>query len=738
MRALVSATVALLFVSSALAQQLSSSSQAPPKELPQLGACRDENSPYVESIGYGQSHACKLLILRRRLLLSDSLLEHFNAANVDTSVDPCDDFYAYVNGKWLATHPIPADQVEWWVASPLQLWNETVLAQVLEQNSAHDPKRTPNEQKVGDYYFACMDTKSIEAHTAEWLKPELDRIARINTRSDIVEEAAHLHQTIRGAWIMGDNETNAALFGFSGQADFDDASRNIALIDQGGMALPGRGFYLDQDDKAKEIRAKYLKHIASMLVLAGEKSDQANADANTVLAMETDMARAAMDPVARRDPKNINNKMSLAQVKALTPSFDWDAYLRLVKSSPSPHYIGSSPNFFKNMESMLNQHALDDWKAYLRWQMLHGNADMLSDAFVNENFDFFTRTLSGAQQIEPRWRRCVRRVDANLGEALGQVYVDRAFPLSSKQRGLQMVKNIEAALSEDIEAADWMAPDTKKQAQLKLNATLNKIGYPDHWRDYSTVAIGRASYLLNGQHAAFFEFERWVGKIGKPLDRLEWGMTPPTINAYEDPQTNTINFPAGILQPPFYEIDQDDSANYGAIGMAIGHETIHGFDDQGRKFDARGNLHDWWTTNDAKEYEARGKCISDEYTQEVPEAGPGVKQNGLLTLGEDTADNGGLHLALLALQIDLAREGKSVDDRTPEGLTLLQRFFLSYAFLGCDQLTPELTRTFVLTNPHSLPRFRVNNVVSNLPEFKKAFGCHDGQKMVRQNYCRIW
>jgi putative endopeptidase len=700
MRALVSATVALLFVAPALAQQPSSSPQAPPKDLPQL--------------------------------------EHFNSANVDTNADPCDDFSKYANGKWLAAHPIPADQVAWGVESALRLWNETVLVQVLEQNSANDPKRTPDEQKIGDYYFACMDTKSIEADTAEWLKPELDRIARINSKLDIVEETAHLHQTIAGAWNTGDNETNAALFGFSAQADFDDASRNVAIIDQGGMALPGRSFYLDQDDKAKEIRAKYRKHIAAIFVLAGEKPDLANADSNTVLTMETEMAKAAMDAVARRDPKNLNNKMSLAQMKALTPSFDWDAYLKLVKSPSAPHYIVTSPNFFKNMESMLNQHSLDDWKVYLRWQMLHGNADALSDAFVNENFDFFTHTLFGAQQLEPRWRRCVRKVDGSLGEALGQVYVDRAFPPSSKQRVLQMVNNIEAALGADIEAADWMAPETKEQAQLKLNATLNKIGYPDHWRDYSTVAIGRASYLLNSQRAASFEFQRWVDKIGKPLDRSEWGMTPPTVDAYEDPQTNTINFPAGILQPPLFDVHQDDPVNYGAAGAVIGHETIHGFDDQGRKFDAHGNLRDWWTANDAKDYEARGKCISDQYTQEVPEAGPGVKQNGLLTQGEDTADNGGLHLALLALQIDLAHDGKSIDDQSPDGLSLLQRFFLSYAFVWCIQYTPELNRTQVLTNPHSLPKYRLNNVVSNSPEFRKAFGCHEGQKMVRQNYCRIW
>jgi len=510
------------------------------------------------------------------------------------------------------------------------------------------------------------------------------------------------------------------------------------MFDQGGMGLPGRSFYLDQDDKAKEIRDKYLKHVANILVLAGETPEKAKADADVVMAMETGLATGAMDPVARRDPKNINNRMNLAQIKALTPSFDWDLYLKEVKAPPSSFYIVTSPNFFKHLEGMLNQHSLEDWKTYLRWQMLHGNAPALSSAFVDENFDFFSRTLYGAQQLQPRWRRCVRATDGNLGEALGQVYVEQAFPATSKQQVLQLVQDLQTVLSKDIAAADWMAPETKKQAQEKLHATLNKIGYPDKWRDYSSVAVVRTSYLLDRQHAANFEFERWVNKIGQPLDRMEWGMTPPTINAYEDPQTNTVNFPAGILQPPFFDPKQPDAVNYGAIGAVIGHEIIHGFDDQGRKFDAQGNLRDWWTESDTKEYESRGKCISDQYTQEVPEAGPGVKQDGKMTQGEDTADNGGLHLSLLALQTDLARSGKSLNDKGADGFTDLQRFFLEYAFTWCEQYRPELIRTLVLTNPHSYPKYRVNNVVSNFPEFRQAFGCHEGQKMARTNYCRIW
>jgi len=454
-----SAVAALLLSLPAVAQQSSLSPQDPPAALPAL--------------------------------------EHFNTTNVDSTADPCDDFANYSNGKWLAGHPIPADQVTWGVNSPLSLWNETVLVLALEQNSAANPKRDANEQKVGDYYYACMDTKTVNAQTGEWLKPELARIAAINNKAGITEEVAHLHQTIPGAWIGNDNETNAALLGFSGSPDYDDASLNVAFIDQGGMALPGRTFYLAEDDRARGIRSKYVKHIANMFVLAGESADQAASDANVVMEMETQMAKAAMDPVARLDPKNVNNKMSLAQVKALTPSFDWDLYLKTVKAPASPHYVVSSPDFFKAAELMLNQHPVDHWKIYLRWQMLHGNAPSLSDDFVNENFDFYGRTLTGAKELQPRWRRCTRAADASLGEALGQVYVNRAFPPESKQRVKQMVDDIQAALSQDINAADWMAPETKKQAQEKLRATLDKIGYPDHWRDYSAVTVARDSYLTN-------------------------------------------------------------------------------------------------------------------------------------------------------------------------------------------------------------------------------------------------
>jgi putative endopeptidase len=666
------------------------------------------------------------------------VLEHFGPDLADRNLDPCNDFYKYACGKWLATNTMPADEVAWGPAGPLDLWNHTVLVQNLQRLSVNDPGRTPNEQKIGDYYAACMDEKNIEAQSQKWLKPELDRILKIKHLSDVAAEVAHLHRTIPSAWAQSEDQSDAAMMGFSAQPDYDDASRNLAQFDQGGMTLPGRSYYLDQDDKAKEIRMKYGKHIENMLTLAGENRAQAKADAEVVLAMETALAKVAMDPVSRRDPKNLNNKMSLAQVKALAPSFDFGRYLQLVNAPPSPQYIVTTPNFFKGVEIMLRQRPLGDWRIYLRWQVISGSAALLSDEFVQENFEFFGRALVGARKIRPRWRRCVDSVDGNLGEALGQAYVRRAFPPENRARVLEMVQNLESALGKDIESLDWMSAETKVRAQQKLHATLNKIGYPEHFRDYSSVQITRDDFLADRQHAVEFEFERWVAKIGKPVDRTEWTMTPPTINAYEEPTQNTINFPAGMLQPPYFDMSRDDAVNYGNIGAVIGHEITHGFDDEGRKFDAQGNLRNWWTPADDKEFEARGKCISDQYTQEVPEAGPGVKQDGHMTLGEDTADNGGTRIALMALKEALAHQGKDLDSQEDDGLTPRQRFFLSFAFGGCAEWRPELVRLAVLTDPHSFSKYRVNNTVANMPEFATAFGCHKGQPEARVNVCRVW
>jgi putative endopeptidase len=665
-------------------------------------------------------------------------LDHFDPNLVDKSLNPCDSFYKYSCNKWIAANPIPADQVYWSTGSGLEIWNDTLLRETLEASSKDDSKRTAVQQKIGDYWAACMDESGMEAAGLKLLQPELDRIAAIQSKPEITREIARLHQIFSGAASQSDNQTDAAFFGFTGSQDYNDASKVVAQIDQGGLSLPGRDYYLKTDEKSAETLKKYRAHVEKMFGLAGEAEAQAGADADTVIALETALARAQMDNIKRRDPKNINNPMTLAQIRELTPSIDWEVYLKAVNAPASDHYIVTSPDFFRAEEKLIAEHPLKDWKIYMRWQAIHRAAPYLTKAMDAEDFDFFARTLAGQEQQLPRWRRCVHAADHDLGEALGQAYVDRAFPPESRTRTLEMVRAIERAMHDDVQTVKWMTPATKQQAEVKLKGIEDKIGYPTHWRDYSGVKITRESYLGNAEQASDFEFERQVAKIGKPVDRSEWTMTPPTINAYYDPQLNTINFPAGILQPPFFEKDMDDAVNYGAIGMVIGHELTHGFDDQGRKFDAHGNLRDWWTADDAKNYDERGKCIADEYTQEVPDAGAGVKQNGLLTQGEDTADNGGIHLALFALEAELKKQGKSLDDKGPDGWTYRQRFFLSFAYSWCSNIRPEVARLIVTTNPHSLPVFRIDNVVSNMPEFAEAFGCKGGQKMVRANACRVW
>ncbi len=665
-------------------------------------------------------------------------LERFDPNLVDPSLNPCDDFYKYSCSKWMASNPIPADQVYWTTGSNLELWNENLLRETMEAASKSDTNRTPVEQKIGDYWAACMDLSGIEAAGLKPLRPQLNRIAAIKSKKEITPEIAHLHRSFPGAWEQSDNQTNSPFFGFTGQQDYDDASKVVAQIDQGGLSLPNRDYYIKTDEKSVETLKKFRAHVQRMFELTGEPPVRAATDAGIVVEVETALAQAQMDNVKRRDPKNINNKMTLAQVQALTPEIDWAGYLKAVDAPASDHYIVTSPDFFRAEDKLLEERPLDQWKTYMRWQVIHRAAPLMTKALVDENFNFFYRTLAGQQENEPRWRRCVHNADRDLGEALGQAYVDRAFPPESKARTMEMVHAIEHAMQDDIDDVSWMSAATKQQALIKLQGIEDKIGYPSHWRDYSALKVTRDDYLANVEDASAFEDERFVQKIGKPVDRSEWTMTPPTINAYYDPQLNTINFPAGILQPPFFDPSKDDAINFGAIGMVIGHELTHGFDDQGRKFDAQGNLRDWWTADDAKQYDARGKCISDEYTQDVPEAGPGVKQNGLLTQGEDTADNGGLHLALSALQDQLKKDGKSLDDKGPDGWTYRQRFFLGYAFSWCTNIRPEVARLMVTTDPHSLPIFRIDNVVSNMTEFSDAFGCKAGQKMVRANACRVW
>jgi len=664
-------------------------------------------------------------------------LDHFDAKRVDASVDPCTDFYQYSCNRWIADNPVPPDEIFWDSFGKLQLWNESFLHQtVLEVAAKPASQRTPVEQKVGDYWSACTNDRQRNATALSTLQPQLKRIEAMSNKSQIADVVADLHRSIPGAWNPADPETYAPLFGFGAQPDYHDTTHVIAQFDQGGMALPGREFYLNDDAKSVEIRTKYVVHIARMLELSGVPAAQSKTDAEAVLQMETAMAKSAMEIVKRRDPKNLDHEMSLDAVQKLTPSFDFSHYLQLVHGPATGTFIVTSPDFFRGTEQLIHSESLDHWKAYLKWQLLNGLAGAMSDDFVNEDFTFGPQTLFGAKQILPLWRRCIQSEDRDIGQALGQAYVARAFPPESKQRVQEMVNALKVALGQEMDSMDWMSPETKKQAHVKLATQIDKIGYPNHWRDYSALEIRPDNHLLNVQRAAAFELNRQLRKIGKPLDRTEWGMTPPTVNAYEDPQTNTINFPAGILQPPFFDPAKDDTVNYAAAGAVIGHETIHGYDDQGRKFDGNGNLRDWWTTADATAYDKRGDCIADEYTEFVPEAG--VQQNGRLTQGENTADNGGIHLALSALEADLKGKGQTLDTKGEDGVTALQRFFLSYANIWCGNLRPEMMRTILLMNPHPLDKYRVNNVVSNMSEFAKAFGCHKGQAMVRENACRVW
>ncbi|MGB9363308.1 MAG: M13 family metallopeptidase, partial [Candidatus Sulfotelmatobacter sp.] len=536
-------------------------------------------------------------------------LDHFDPNLVDKSLNPCDDFYKYACNKWIAANPIPADQVYWSTGGGLEMWNDSVLRETLEAASKNDSARGPVQQKIGDYWAACTDESGIEATGLTPLLPEFNRIAALKSKQEMTVEIAHLHHLFPGAWEQGDNQTDAPFFGFTGLQDYNDASKVVGQFDQGGLSLPNRDYYIASDERSAGTLGKYRAHVERMFVLAGETDAQASADARTVIELETALAKAQMDNITRRDPKNINNRMSLAQIRELMPSIEWDVYLKAVNAPSSDHYIVTSPDFFRAEDKLLAEHPLEHWKVYMRWQLIHNAAPYLTKAMVDENFNFFSKTLAGQEKELPRWRRCTHWADRDLGEALGQAYVDRAFPPESKARTLEMVHAIESAMHDDIEGVSWMTPATKEQAIIKLKGIEDKIGYPSHWRDYSSVKITRQSVVENVEQASSFEFERWVAKIGKPVDRSEWTMTPPTINAYYDPQLNTINFPAGILQPPFFEKNMDDAVNYGAIGMVIGHELTHGFDDQGRKFDAHGNLRDWWTAEDAKQYDERGKCI---------------------------------------------------------------------------------------------------------------------------------
>jgi putative endopeptidase len=658
----------------------------------------------------------------------------FDIASLDRSVDPCVDFYQFACGNWMKSNAIPPDQARWGRFNELAERNRELVHQILERASAPDPKRNPLEQKYGDYYASCMDEAAIEAKGISPIKPELDRIGRISQSSQLIDEIAHLHEISHGGGRGGGGGPTRALFMFVATPDLHDATQVIASVDQGGLGLPDRDYYLKDDPKSVETRTQYVAHMQKMFRLLGDAPQTAVEETKAVLRIETELAKASMDRVMRRDPHNRDHKMKVKDLAALAPNFQFS---RFFKDSGSPEFqelnVGN-PEFFKRVNAAIRTVPLKDWKSYLRWHLVDSKAPALTRSFVEENFDFHGRILTGQKELGARWKRCVQMTDRDLGEAVGQPYVDATFGVEGKQRTQKMVQAIERAMEKDIKELSWMTAETKQRALEKLHAITNKIGYPDKWRDYSTVKIDRGDFVGNIQHAAEFEHRRQLSRIGQPLDKTEWGMTPPTVNAYYSPPENDINFPAGILQPPFYDNRIDDAVNYGAIGTVIGHELTHGFDDQGRKFDPQGNLRDWWTEKDAKEFERRASCIADEYSGFVAVKDPELKLNGRLTLGENTADNGGLRVAHMAFLDSVA--GKP--PQPVDGFTSEQRVFLGFAQIWCENSTEESARLRALTDPHSPGRYRTNGVVQNMPEFQKAFACKAGQPMVRSEPCRVW
>ena len=643
---------------------------------------------------------------------------------MDRTADPCVDFYQFACGGWVKNNPIPADQSSWSTYGKMQDENRTLLRALLEQAGQGGASRTPNQQKIGDYYSACMAEPVIEQRGASPLAHELDAIRNMKSIGDMAKIVGDSHARFVALRSM--------LFGIDSEKDAKDSTETIAAVDQAGLGLPDRDYYLKDDVKSKELRDRYVDHVARVLQLVGDTPEQAAAGARTVLRIETALAHGHMSRVERRNPDNVYHRMPRAKLKELMPSWPWDQYFEQLGIGGIKDLNVTSPAYFATLEKQLTAVPLDDWRIYLRWQSAMLASPYLSAAFVNADFDFFSKTLAGARELQPRWKRCVNRVDRHLGEALGQVYVEKYFTADTRARTLRMVKQIESAMEQDINSLEWMSAATKKQALEKLHGVTNKIGHPDKWRDYSTVAIAPGDFYGDATRAMSFEVRRHLIKIGKPLVRGEWYMSPPTVNANYDAQMNDINFPAGVLQPPAFDPKMDDAPNYGNTGGTIGHELTHGFDDEGRRFDAGGNLRDWWTEADGKEFERRASCISDQYSSYI--AVDDVHVKGKLTLGEDVADLGGLILAYRAWLEETANKTLAAKD----GLTPSQRFFVGYGQSWCSNTRPETLRMRAITDPHSPEKFRTNGVVSNMTEFRKAFSCQAGQPMVKEPVCKVW
>jgi len=652
--------------------------------------------------------------------------EHgFDLANLDRTANACTDFNQFANGGWMAHNPIPAAYPSWGSFNELAEKNRDVLHQILEDSAKNTsaPKGS-NEQKVGDFYAACMDESAIEAAGMRPIEPEFGRIEQIDDASGLQAEIERLQS-------FGVHSP----FAVDSTQDFKNSTQVIGEIDQSGLGMPDRDYYTKEDAKSKQTREEYVKHVAKMFELMGETPAAASTDTKTVMDIETKLAKASLTRVQRRDPDAVYHRMSVAQLKTLAPNFEWESYFDNFGLAGKGDINVATPDFFKELNGMMTAIPLADWKTYLRWHVINAAAPFLSSKFVDEDFNFKGKILTGTKENLPRWKRCVRYTDGGLGEALGQVYVKKTFTPEAKARAVAMVHNLEAALQADLTTLPWMGDATRKQAIAKLDAFMNKIGYPDKWRDYSALNIDRGIFVHDIWRANAFEFKRDLNKIGKPVDRTEWGMTPPTVNAYYNPLMNEIVFPAGILQPPFYDPNADDAFNYGGMGAVIGHEMTHGFDDEGAKFDAQGNLKNWWTPEDKKNFDARSECVVHQFDGfKVQDK---LHENGKLVVGESIADLGGLTVAYAAYEKSL--EGKprpgNIDGFTPE-----QRFFLGYARVWATNMRPEYERLLVNLDPHPLPRFRVDGPLSNMPAFAKAFSCKAGDPMVRPpgDRCVIW
>jgi putative endopeptidase len=659
-----------------------------------------------------------------------AVIKSFDLSAIDKTADPCTDFYQYSCGNWVKSNPIPSDQVRWARSfSLLRERNRYLLWEELDA-AAKAPK-TPLQKQYGAFFAACMNTVEVEKKGITPIQPAWKEIAGLTDASQLPA-------------LLGELEnqgTPDGFFEFGVGQDDKDSSKQIAEIYQGGISLPDRDYYIVDSARFKAIRAQYIEHLNKMFTLAGDSPDQAAKEAAAVMEIETAMAKASTSRTDLRQPENRYHIFTVADFQKSAPSFDWNTYFKAVGIGHFDTLNVATPNYFTSLDALLKSEPLDSWKSYLRWHVLHGQARELPKAFFDENFAFFSKTLSGQEEPEARWKQCSSMTDRALGEAVGQDWVKENFPPAAKDSMDKLVASLEKSLGDDIKTLPWMGDDTKKAAEQKLAMVRNKIGYPEKWRDYSSVKVDATDLIGNEHHAAVYERNYNYAKLGKPVDEKEWGMTPPTVNAYYNPSFNDINFPAGILQPPFFDFKIDPAVNFGGIGVVIGHEMTHGFDDEGSKYDGQGNLREWQTADDRKAFTERTDCVANEYSgfEAAPAKGdtPAQHLNGKLTLGENTADNGGLRIAYMALLDTLAAQLKTIGDKI-DGYTEAQRYFLGFAQVWCQNQTDQASRQAALVDPHSPGQWRVNGSVQNFDEFGKAFGCTKGQPMYPVNSCRVW